>query len=467
MEEIAVVMVPLPAQGHLNQLLHLSHRISAHGLPVHFVGTPVHNRQAQVRLHGWDPQATSKIHFHDFSTTFPSPPPNPNSTNKHPVQLLPSFYATVHLREPICELVKKLSITSKRVVVIHDSLMRYAIQDVETIPNAESYCFHTPSALAMYTYYWQRAGKLVTVNGEAIDDVLRGGATARLPQELAQFFQMQAEFSKKRNWGNLYNTNRAIDGEYLNLIAREEPFAAEKHWAIGPFNPTDIISQKNRASDKKRHKCLDWLDKQPANSVIFISFGSTTSLCDKQVEEIAIGLDKSGVKFIWVLRDADRADVFAGESRRANLPDGFEDRITKSGKGMIVRDWAPQLEILGHSSTGGFMTHCGWNSCIESISFGVPMAAWPMHSDQPRNAILVTKHLKTGVRVGEWGHDGELVNANEVEKAIKRLMDSGEGDEMRMRAAAIRDAIRKSVEKDDEDDTTRTEMDAFISHLTR
>ncbi|XP_047261394.1 zeatin O-glucosyltransferase-like [Capsicum annuum] len=104
---------------------------------------------------------------------------------------------------------------------------------------------------------------------------------------------------------------------------------------------------------------------------------------------LAIGLEKSLQKFIWVLRDADRGDVFTSEGRKVQLPEGYEERI--KGRGIIVRDWAAQLEILAHSSTDGFMSHCGWNSCMESMSFGVPIAARPMHSDQPRNSQLVTK----------------------------------------------------------------------------
>ena len=75
---------------------------------------------------------------------------------------------------------------------------------------------------------------------------------------------------------------------------------------------------------------------------------------------------------------------------------GLPEERTK-GKGMVVREWVPQVKILGHPSTGGFMSHCGWNSCVESISMGVPIAAWPMHADQPFNAVLITKVLKVGV----------------------------------------------------------------------
>ncbi|PHU16716.1 putative cis-zeatin O-glucosyltransferase [Capsicum chinense] len=109
---------------------------------------------------------------------------------------------------------------------------------------------------------------------------------------------------------------------------------------------------------------------------------------------LAIGLEKSLQKFIWVLRDADRGDVFTSEGRKVQLPEGYEERI--KGRGIIG---AAQLEILAHSSTDGFMSHCGWNSCMESMSFGVPIAARPMHSDQPRNSQLVTKYLKIGLIV--------------------------------------------------------------------
>ncbi|KAG2397629.1 Zeatin O-glucosyltransferase [Vigna angularis] len=101
------------------------------------------------------------------------------------------------------------------------------------------------------------------------------------------------------------------------------------------------------------------------------------------------------------------------------------------GKRLIVRDWTPQLEILSHPSTGGFMGYCEWNSCLESISLGVPMATWPMHSDQLRNAILVTEVLKVGLVVKDWSQRKSLVSASIVENGVRRLMERREGDEMR------------------------------------
>uniref|UniRef100_M1DFL2 Glucosyltransferase n=1 Tax=Solanum tuberosum TaxID=4113 RepID=M1DFL2_SOLTU len=175
-----------------------------------------------------------------------------------------------------------------------------------------------------------------------------------------------------------------------------------------------------------------------------------------------MGLEQSKQKFIWVLRDADRGDIFKGEDRRVELPEGFEERLKDVG--LVVREWAPQPEILAHSSTGGFMSHCGWNSCIESITMGVPIAAWPMHSDQPRNGFLVTEVLKIGLIVREWEKREELVNASTIENVVRKLMASEEGNVIRKRAEELGEAVRQSTEKGG---TSRIELDSFIAHITR
>jgi cis-zeatin O-glucosyltransferase len=132
--------------------------------------------------------------------------------------------------------------------------------------------------------------------------------------------------------------------------------------------------------------------------------------------------------------------------------------------GLVVRDWAPQLEILSHPSTGGFMSHCGWNSTLESISMGVPIAAWPMHSDQPRNSVLITQVFKVGLVVKDWAKRDELIAASDIENAVRTLMETKEGDEMRERAMDLKNAIRISLQ---EGGVSRMEMDSFIAHITR
>ena len=199
-------------------------------------------------------------------------------------------------------------------------------------------------------------------------------------QEAIEFILKQEQFLGSES-GRLYNTSKVIENKYVELLGKIHTNPIINHFALGPFNPIPTKTPQNK------HKCLDWLDKHEPNSVIYISFGSTTSLTDEQTIELAIALEKSGLNFLWVLRKADSADIFTnGESKLLDLPKGYEDLIRN--RGMIVQEWVPQIEILGHESVGGFMTHCGWNSCMESISMGVPMAAWPMHSDQPLECLF-------------------------------------------------------------------------------
>ncbi|CAA0812773.1 UDP-glycosyltransferase 73B4 [Striga hermonthica] len=281
--------------------------------------------------------------------------------------------------------------------------------------------------------------------------------------EFRRFIQTQHKFIRL-NSGRVYNTCRAIEGPFMELIERAEISGGKKQWALGPFNPIDNPGRTGLIPSGPRHGCLKWLDGLEPGSVVLVSFGTTTTFPRKQIHELAIGLENSGQKFVWVLRDADVGDgVMTKNDDIIALPEGFEGRV--EGRGLVVREWAPQVEILGHEAVGGFVSHCGWNSCMESISMGVPMGAWPMHSDQPRNAVLVTKVLGVGITVREWARRDEIVGAREVEQGVRRLMGPGEGAEVRRRAAELGRAVREAAAE--EGGPMRLEWDSFISHITR
>ncbi|CAK9182425.1 unnamed protein product [Ilex paraguariensis] len=247
-------MVPLPAQGHLNQLLHLARLISSYGIPVHFVGTTTHNRQAKLRIHGWDPLATTNIHFHEFPTpSFPSLPPDPNAS--FPSHMVPLLKASMNLREPVGTLLRTLSAATKRVIVIHDSLMASVVQDVPSIPSAESYCFRSISAFATSLFRFARR-KTFPIDAEILKEApsIESCSTS----EFWEFRRTQLEH-RIFNSGNLCNTSRVIEDRYIDMLAQEQVDGTSKHWAIGPFNPVDLLKNKNSI---RRHSCLEWLDKQ-------------------------------------------------------------------------------------------------------------------------------------------------------------------------------------------------------------
>ncbi|XP_057438744.1 zeatin O-glucosyltransferase-like [Lotus japonicus] len=450
--QVVVVMVPFPEQGHLNSLLNLSRLILSHNIPVHFVGTATHNRQATLRVQGWDPNSISNIHFHDFKVpSFASTPPNPNTETKMPSHTNPSFEVSSHFRAPLVALLQSLSSVARRVIVIRDSLVASVAQDAKNIANVENYTFHCTCAFNLFLYYWEEMGKPPLEIGHILEvPSLEGCFTHQMIEIMIE----QSEFVKF-NDGNIYNTTREIERPYMEFM--ESITGSSKHWALGPFNPLTIENKKSR------HFIMEWLDRQEPKSVIYVSFGSTTTFTEEQIEQIANGLEQSKQKFIWVLRDADKKYIFGGDKvKEYDLPNRFETRV--EGMGRVVRDWAPQLEILNHPSTGGFMSHCGWNSCMESMSMGVPIAAWPMQFDQPRNSVLITHVLKVGLVVKDWAQRDELVTASVIENAVRRLMETKEGDEMRERAMNLKNAIHRSM---DEGGVSRMEMESFIAHIAR
>ena len=259
--------------------------------------------------------------------------------------------------------------------------------------------------------------------------------------------------------GRLYNTSRLIDGRYVDLLEKISVNNDMKHFVIGPLNPVEVKGK----TERQRHWCLDWLDRQKQDSVIYVSFGSSTSLSYEQIRELATGLETSEQNFLWVLRNCDAGDIFTESGvEKPELPQGYEERV--KNRGIVVQDWAPQLDILAHTSTGGFMSHCGWNSCIESISMGVPIVAWPMHSDQPKNSIFLRDVLKICLLVRKWEKRDELVRWDVVENCVSRLMVSKEGEEMRRRANELGRKVRDSVEIGG---TSYLERDSFITHISR
>ncbi|XP_076926060.1 zeatin O-glucosyltransferase-like [Bidens hawaiensis] len=453
---IAVVVVPFPAQGHLNQLLHLSRLIAAYNIPVHVITTTTHGRQANTRI---PLSLSTNIHFHHHPTPhFPSPPPDPTAATKFPTQLIPAFQSAMHLRQPFNDLLSTLTPLVKRVVVIFDYLMGPVVQDVILYANVEAYMFSCCSAFAGFWYYHEAGG------GAPLDEEL-AGILKELPtnedcysMEGYQFIASTDVSCKKFSAGTIFDASRVIEGKYIDLIEQVDYQDTQKLWALGPFNPVEITSDPN----PKRHILFDWLEKQAPDSVLYISFGTTTSISNEQIQEIALGLQESKQKFIWVLRDADKGDIFECEIRKIELPGGFKEQVGEHG--LVVVDWVPQLEILGHRATGGFMSHCGWNSCMESVTMGVPVAAWPMHSDQPRNAMLLTKVLNVGMYVRDWTQRKELVSLKVVKEVVTRLMVSDEGVEMRKRAAELGDRVRRSMM---DGGIARVELDSFVAHVSR
>ncbi|KAH0463238.1 hypothetical protein IEQ34_007820 [Dendrobium chrysotoxum] len=433
-DEVTVVIVPFLAHGHLNQLLHFSLLSTRSGLTVHFASTASHNRQAKHRLQGWPLSSLSSILFHDLPLPpISSPPPNPHSPNSFPTHLQPLFNATDLIRSPLSSLLLSLSAFSRRLIVIHDCLMSLNGFEAAAIPNIESYAFCGPSAAFLCEV------EQLMKQGTGLEELMS--------PEFIRFIERRRN-DVVTNSGFIINTCRELESEFLDILVLRKDFLGKPIFAIGPFNPVPM----HNSTDISRDECLEWLDGHPPCSVVYVSFGTMSTISDEQAEQLASGLRRSGHRFLWVLRDADRADIFAFESSSRRLSAGFEKAV--EGVGKVVRGWVPQLDVLAHRATGGFMSHCGWNSCMEAVSCGVPVMAWPMHSDQPANTRLLAEGLKVGVVVREWDRRQDVVAAERVEEVVRMVMEGEEGRRMREKAREMGEAVR-AARKDGASYSTR------------
>ncbi|XP_062194655.1 UDP-glycosyltransferase 75C1-like [Phragmites australis] len=174
---------------------------------------------------------------------------------------------------------------------------------------------------------------------------------------------------------------------------------------------------------------LEWLDAQEAGSVVYISFGSLSVMSKRQIEEVARGMAESGRPFLWVLRKDNRS-----------IEDGGDNDATALGgeRGMVV-EWCDQVRVLSHPAVGCFVTHCGWNSTLESVACGVPVVGVPQWTDQGTNAWLVER-LGTGVRVAVSDKDGVL-EADE----LRRCLDFATSEMVRAKAAMWRETARAAA----------------------
>ncbi|EYU43901.1 hypothetical protein ABFS82_07G019100 [Erythranthe guttata] len=200
--------------------------------------------------------------------------------------------------------------------------------------------------------------------------------------------------------------------DYLSVLCRKK---------VVPTGPLVQESNIKDDDDDESEVIMQWLSEKDRFSTVLICFGSEHLLPKEQIVEIAKGLEQCCTNFIWIVRFIMDENALRLEDE---LPEGFLERV--EGRGLVVQKWAPQAKILSHPSIGGFVSHCGWSSIMESLYFGVPIIALPIKFDQPINGRLVVE-AGCGVEIGR-GENG-ICSAEEVAKAIKKVImeDSGEG----------------------------------------
>ncbi|XP_065872377.1 7-deoxyloganetic acid glucosyltransferase-like [Euphorbia lathyris] len=212
----------------------------------------------------------------------------------------------------------------------------------------------------------------------------------------------------------ILNTFEELEGPILSQIRTRYP----NTYTIGPVNEllqTKLNQQESNSSSNSLWKvdksCIEWLDKQPSKSVLYISFGSVTLVTRDQIMELCHGLANSKKRFLWAIRHESLIDEDGNVLEKIPV----ELELGPKERGYIV-SWAPQEDVLGHKAIGGFWTHSGWNSTLESVAAGVPMICWPYYGDQQVNSRFVSEVWKLGLDMKD------TCDRNIVEKMINDLM---------------------------------------------
>ncbi|KAF4376745.1 UDP-glycosyltransferase 708G1 [Cannabis sativa] len=422
-----IALLPSAGMGHLTPFIRLIPLLTSHNVKITVI-TPhptlsISESESLSELFTSFPQVTRKqLHL-------PLPPldDEPSSKSQDPFYnrfevirrsshlLLPLLSS---LSPPLSALITDMSLAST-VIPITNSLQ---------LPN---YIFFTSSAkmlslfLSFHALDDPKAKDFIEISGfEPIPKSWIPPPLLDDANNAMKIYFTECGKKMKESSGILVNTYESIEGESLKAFNSLPPVIA-----IGPLPPIKF----------ERNQSLAWLDDQPAESVLYVSFGSRTAISREQIKALADGLVKSGKRFLWVVKDkkVDRDD----ETELVDLiGEELMERVKE--KGMVVKNWLNQEEVLSHPAVGWFLSHCGWNSLTEAIWHGVPMLLWPQHGDQKINADLVER-IGVGMWAKSWGWGDSVVvvKGDEIADTVREMT----GNEFfRLRAAQVQDDARKA-----------------------
>lgn len=477
-----IVMLPSLAQGHIIPFLELAKKIQERtDFTITFVNTPLNIQKLKSTQSN-----TSKIQLVSlpFNSSDHNLPPNTETTEALSLSQVASlFHASTSLESPFKELISDL--TSKQgkppLCIISDVFMGWTNQVAKSL-NIINVSFSTCGAYgtAAYTSVWQNLPHRYLKSDD--EEFVLPGFPERCKVTRSHLHKFVRNADGSDQWSKFFQPQISLSlgssGWLCNTVEEIEPLGLQvlknylklPVWCIGPLLPPRMLdSSWNNEFFSKRggkepglspEKCLHWLDSHPENSVLYISFGSQNTISPAQMMELAKGIEESGKPFIWAIRPPIGFDLQA-DFQDEWLPEKFEERMSASKRGLLVHKWAPQLDILCHKSTGAFLSHCGWNSTLESLSQGVPLIGWPLAAEQVYNSKMIEEEMGVGVELTKGLES--CITKNEVKRVIEMVM---ENEGIRKKASEISEMIRQGArEKDGKKGSSLQAMDDFVSTL--
>ncbi|CAN1134866.1 UDP-glycosyltransferase 73C11 [Linum perenne] len=456
------VLIPFMAQGHLLPMTDIAKLLAQHRILVTFITTPVNAsrvRATLARAAAESPSVQIRVEEVEFPCEEESGgfvlPKNCENIDQLPSLGLGSnfFYATDSLHRPIEKLFEGLR--PRPNCVVSDICLPFTAHVAEKfgVPRITFNGFSTFTLLCLRYIHEEK----VALDGFDSDLIVVPRVPDRieltknqLPLSMANGldqFGEQLVAAEELSYGMIVNSFEELDPEYVEMYKVE---MGGKAWCVGPVslvneNQLDRLQRGNAQFAVSEPKCLKWLDSREPGSIVYVCLGSLCNIPTRQLIELALGLEASNKPFMWTIKDWGE-----GSKDLWEWMDEYDFEEKMKERGFLIRGWVPQMVILAHQATGGFLTHCGWNSTLEGICAGVTMLTWPLFGDQFCNERLVVDVLKIGVGIGAkntmtWGEEediGVLVTKEDVKKGIDEMM--GEGKEREMRMKRVKELSKKS-----------------------
>ncbi|KAF2283564.1 hypothetical protein GH714_011999 [Hevea brasiliensis] len=384
-----VVIFPFMAQGHILPLLDLSKALSRQHIKVSIITTPGNAKSILNYISSYPHVYLIEIPF----PTIDGLPKGCENTSQLPSMEfhLPFVNVTKQLRKPFQNILETmLESQTPPLCVISDFFLGWTLAVCREL-GVPRLVFHGMGVLSMAII------KSVWVHQPHLK-----------VKSVFEPLNLPGGEADANSWGVVVNSFEELERSHIPCF--ESFYNGAKAWCFGPL----YLHEKMEDLDKSSSSMLmQWLVEQTPDSVIYVSFGTQADISDTQLNEVAFGLNDSGFPFVWVVR-----------SKAWTLPVGMEEKI--KGKGFIIKEWVDQPKILSQRAIGGFLSHCGWNSVLESVSTGVPILAWPMIAEQSLNAKLIVDGLGAGVSVKREKKCGSselvIVSREAICEGVRELM---------------------------------------------
>ncbi|KAF5178140.1 Udp-glycosyltransferase 85a4, partial [Thalictrum thalictroides] len=443
------VCIPLPFQSHINAMLKLAKVLHSKGFHITFVNTEFNHERVLISR---GPDSLNGLPDFQFRTIPDGLPPCDINVPQDILALIDSITKNglVLVRNLITKLNEE-SLASLVVppvsCIVSDCIMSCTLEAAEEL-NIPQVLLWPMSATVLMIYLHHQLileKDLFPIKGNGdlnmSIDFIHGVKDIRL-KDIPSFFWdgnedlqniLSPEILKApKASAIILNTFDALETEVLDAMKSLLPAI----YTIGPLQLLEEKIQNNELRSfgsnllKEHTDCLEWLDSKQPNSVVYVNFGSTTVMTRDQLVEFAWGLANSKHTFLWVIRPS----LVIGEA--AILPPTFTKETANRG---MISGWCPQEKVLCHSSTGGFLTHCGWNSTMDTMCGGVPIISWPFFADQQTNCWSACVH---------WGIGTEIdknVKRDEVEGLVRDLMEGEKGKDMKRKMLEWKNSAQEST----------------------